>query len=103
MPRQIAGRFLLLLALAAGWQAALLHPITHVDADGGLIHRHDGHSPGAGELCDALAALTTCASGAAQSVLPSSALPYGFLSEPKSAPRTAEALPFLSQGPPAAL
>jgi len=106
MPREIVrrriGRVLLALALLAGWQAALEHPIAHVDAAGELVHRHDGHAPGPGELCDVLAALTACASGAAQPVLPSPVLTDRFLSNPKGEPRTAEALPFRSQGPPAA-
>jgi hypothetical protein len=102
MSRQIAGRFLLLLALVAGWQAALLHPITHVDADGGLVHRHDGQSPGAGELCDALAALTTCASDFSHPFTASAQVADAVQFWRNGAPRTADALPFLSQGPPAA-
>ncbi len=68
-----AFRFLLALALLAVWQAALLHPLQHVDARGAFVHvpgKHvpkvpgDGSSPNS--LCDALAAVAACVSGAAQ-------------------------------------
>jgi hypothetical protein len=56
-----------LLALLAGWQSALLHPIGHVDERGAFVHPNHDHSrsgkssdPSA-QLCDALAALTACA------------------------------------------
>ena len=58
-------RVLIVLALLAGWQAALQHPIQHVDSKGGLVHLGDGHSgkktSQGSKLCDALAALTACA------------------------------------------
>jgi hypothetical protein len=52
-------RVFLAVALLAGWQSALQHPIEHVDELGELVHRHGGHSDeGAEPLCDLLAALT---------------------------------------------
>jgi hypothetical protein len=97
-------RVFLAVALLAAWQGALLHPIDHVDEHGGFVHLADGHSHGgdstaAGNLCDALAALTACAPGALQC----------FVFEPaedslstvsQGAPRLAEAPPFLAQAPP---
>ena len=97
------GRLLLVLALVTGWQAALLHPITHVDTDGELVHRHDGHSPGDGELCDVLAALTACAPDLSQPFTASAQVGDAVQFWRNGAPRTADALPFHSQGPPAAL
>jgi hypothetical protein len=97
-------RIALALALLAGWQAALRHPIEHVDGLGAFVHVHGGHShdedSGSEPLCDALAALTACA------VQPGIAF-EGSRSDfqapeyPVGAPRVAEAPPFLSQGPPA--
>jgi hypothetical protein len=95
----------LALALLGAWQAALEHPITHVDEHGEFVHvRDDGHShegeSESGPLCDALAALTACA--AAGSVFVAQVQSdYESPSYPSSAPRIAEAPPFLSQGPPA--
>ena len=58
-------RLFLTVALLAGWQAALLHPLQHVNGQGGLVHVTDGESgktdSGSSGLCDALAALTACA------------------------------------------
>jgi hypothetical protein len=96
-------RIALALALLAGWQAALQHPIEHVDGHGAFVHVPGGHSheedSGSGPLCDALAALTACA---AQPGLGFEGSPadYQAPETPVSAPRLAEAPPFLSQGPP---
>jgi hypothetical protein len=57
-------RAFLVVALLAGWQAALQHPLEHVDELGAFVHLHSGshgENPEAGPLCDALAALTACA------------------------------------------
>jgi len=99
-------RFALAVALLAAWQAALQHPIEHVDELGEFVHVHSGHSDDdgsdAGSLCDLLAALSACAA-------PTHALHEPFQSDyeppsyPSSAPRVAEAPPFLSQGPPASV
>jgi hypothetical protein len=90
--------------LLAGWQAALEHPIKHVDELGGFVHRHGGHSDGngtdAGLLCDALAALTACAADH-QVFVSSESSNYAVFCSPIDAPRVAQAPPFLSQGPPA--
>jgi hypothetical protein len=83
-------RVLVAVALLAGWQAALQHPIEHLDP----FHE-------AGSLCDELAALTACAAGGQ----PSTSAPwsdYGVPVCPVLTPRRAEAPPFLSQGPPIA-
>jgi hypothetical protein len=99
-------RVLLVIALLAGWQAALQHPIEHVDELGEFVHLHNGHShedgSGAEPLCDALAALTACApEGLA---LSSEQYPQNYEAPSYSieAPRVAEAPPFFSQGPPIA-
>jgi hypothetical protein len=97
---------LLIAALLAGWQAALVHPLEHFDDQGGFVHVADGHSGNPNShpsgLCDVLAALTACASHAPISLAHSTSvqpLPVFAGSEL----RTAQAPPFLSQGPPALL
>ncbi|HEV3009100.1 MAG TPA: hypothetical protein VGX52_08720 [Burkholderiales bacterium] len=37
-------RVFLVVALLAGWQAALQHPIEHVDELGEFVHLHSGHA-----------------------------------------------------------
>ena len=101
-------RGLLVIALLAGWQAALQHPIEHVDELGEFVHLHsghtynDGHSDGseAGSLCDTLAALTVCAPEAL-AFTGQHFSDYEQPSQSLDAPRVAQAPPFLSQGPPA--
>ena len=99
-------RVFLGVALLAAWQAALQHPIAHVDELGELVHLHDGHSSDdseGGTLCDLLASLTACAPDSA----PGAVLAEQFANPPSSftygAPRVADAPPFLSQGPPASV
>jgi hypothetical protein len=77
-----------------------------LDEQGGFVHLADGHDHGkksnASGLCDVLAALSACASNAANVFAAISSVqefPHHF----HSAPRAAEAPPFLSQGPPALL
>lgn len=67
-----AFRFLLALALLGVWQAALVHPLQHVDAKGAFVHvpgKPVAKVPGDGSSptlpCDALAAVAACVSGAA--------------------------------------
>ena len=92
--------------LLAAWQAALQHPIEHVGELGELVHVHSGKSSEDGEqaasLCDLLAALTACT---APTLLLWVHSQSGYESPlyPSSAPRLAEAPPFLSQGPPASV
>jgi hypothetical protein len=95
-------RLALAAVLLAAWQAALQHPVEHVDKLGGFVHVPGGsHEDGsdAASLCGLLAALTACAA-------PSQALFLQFQSDyepllyPCGAPRVAEAPPFRSQGPP---
>lgn len=102
-------RFLLIVALLAGWQAALVHPLEHVDERGHLVHTGDGHDRGdrsssdpSAKLCDALSALMAfAASGKPQTVLEAECSShYAFLAERL---RRADPPPFLSQGPPALL
>jgi hypothetical protein len=96
-------RVLLAIALLASWQAALQHPIEHVDELGEFVHLHSGHShdgSGAEPLCDALAALTACASEALAFCATHSP-DYEAPCHSPDAPRLAQAPPFLSQGPPA--
>jgi hypothetical protein len=99
-------RLLLAAALLVAWQAALQHPIEHVDELGELVHVHDGHAHDGdrepGSLCDLLAALTACAAGQS-SVLCPVPCRYATLSFPAPAPRVADAPPFFSQGPPASV
>jgi hypothetical protein len=102
----LLARLLLAAALLAGWQAALQHPIQHVDSKGGLVHVGDGHSgkktPDGSKLCDALAALTACAAHS-PALFESPAADHHAFRFSTSRPRAAEAPPFLSQGPPAVL
>jgi hypothetical protein len=102
---RLALRWFLVLALLAGWQAALQHPIVHVDSLGGFVHLHDGDSksPNSGPLCDALAALTACAPHGISPALAAEHPGHPFQSPEARAPRIAEAPPFLSQGPPASV
>lgn len=94
-------RVLIVVALLAGWQAALLHPLKHVDEHGALIHL-GGEPSGASELCDALAALTACAPEAHQRFEPPSAGRATGLSSITEG-RRAGVPPFFAQGPPAGL
>jgi hypothetical protein len=91
------------LALLAGWQAALVHPLEHVDTLGGFVHLGDGEpNPDKSLLCDALSALTACAAVAGlafTAIAPA---------EPRLVPlrleaRQAEPPPFFSQAPPTSL
>lgn len=92
-------RLFLIVALLAGWQAALQHPVEHVDRAGGFVHGVPGDSPEKGPLCDTLAALTACASSAA-TVVPVCVSLYAVPQFPAYEPRAAEAPPFFAQGPP---
>jgi hypothetical protein len=93
-------RLVLVAALLAAWQSALVHPLTHVDEQGGFVHL-DGHDKksAASELCDAIGVLAAVVAGAA-SPLVAATSDHVVLSRSTSAPRAAEAPPFLSQGPP---
>ena len=103
---------LLAVALFAGWQEALLHPLEHVDEDGELVHvahdrshSHDGDenpSDPSDKLCSALAALTACAPEAPARGFDPDLGDVTFLSQ-YGPPRAAEAPPFLAQAPPALL
>jgi hypothetical protein len=96
-------RLLIAIALLAAWQAALVHPLKHVDTLGGYVHLGgaDPH-PDKSELCDALAALTACAAQGALGV-PAIAPRGATAPSTRYAARQAEPPPFLSQAPPALL
>ena len=99
-------RIALAAVLLVAWQAALQHPIEHVDALGEFVHLPGVHShknqSGAGSLCDLLAALTACAAPT-HAAFAQFRSDYESPSCPACAPRLAEAPPFLSQGPPASV
>jgi len=82
-------RVVLVIALLAGWQAALAHSIEH----GSEAHEESS-------LCDSLDALTACAPDAVQLPVASQQLAYSSQLHHPGAPRMAEAPPFLAQGPP---
>jgi hypothetical protein len=54
-------RLFLVIALLAGWQSALVHPLAHVDEQGRLVHLGAGSKTSSDASCDVLAALTACA------------------------------------------
>jgi len=107
--RRLAPVFLA-LALLAGWQGALLHPLQHVDKHGALVHLTDSQAgaqkgdqkSGKTALCDALAALTACVAGALP-VLACEDCSEQTVSPRRAEPRVAQAPPFLAQGPPTLL
>jgi hypothetical protein len=91
-------RVFLVVALLAGWQAALLHPLQHAD-DGGLVHLGGKPSEKSAD-CDALAALAACAPHAQLAFevpVPGRESPVS----PQTEWRLAQPPPFLAQGPPA--
>lgn len=106
----------LAFALLAAWQAALLHPLEHVDELGQFVHlhgadggdargengRHDGPSDPSDKLGDALAALTACAF-AAFATLTAVFVHHAAIPLRYRAPRAAEAPPFHAQAPPTLL
>lgn len=109
MTRSVLARLFLVVVLLASWQAALVHPLEHVDEHGRWVHvddgreRHDGSpSDPSAKLCDALSALTACAPGKALDALLAAAASrqFHFAAERM---RRADPPPFLSQGPPALL
>ena len=108
MIRVLGLRVLLAVALLIACQAALLHPLKHVNAEGGYVHFADGHerqNPVNGKstrdpVCDIVAAVALCIGNAsAPSIAPVSRreLVRDFSS---SAARNALALAYRSQAPP---
>ena len=72
-------RFLLAAVLLAGWQAALEHPLAHVDEGGAFVHLASEHAPHEqgkakdSSLCDAIAAVAVavgCAGASAAFAAP---------------------------------
>jgi len=93
-------RVLLVIALLAGWHAALLHPLQHSDGSG-LVHL-GGKPSDRSAACDALAALAACAPQGElvfDLPVPGSESPVSS----KTEWRRAQPPPFLAQGPPALL
>ena len=82
-------RVFLVVALLAGWQAALAHSVEH-----GSGSHEDG------PRCGVLEGLTACAAASIHGNTPARA-DYDRPPIPFKAPRIAERPPFLSQGPPA--
>jgi hypothetical protein len=97
-------RVVLVAALLAGWQSALVHPLTHVDKHGGFVHlggQQQKKTDSSG-LCNVIAALAACAPSSVAIFIPidsSQAVSVPFA----AVPRIAEAPPFLAQGPPSVL
>jgi hypothetical protein len=103
---------LLAAPLLGAWQGALLHPLDHLDEHGHFVHlsgvdgsdargENDYESGDPSErLGDSLAALAVCVPDAAPLFSCREQLEHPARSTPQSAPRVAEAPPFLSQGPP---
>jgi len=93
-------RVFLLVALLAGWQAALLHPLQHADKHG-LVHL-GGKSSDKNVTCDVLGALAACTPQAQLAFdlpVPGRESPVS----PTTEWRLAQPPPFLAQGPPALL
>jgi hypothetical protein len=84
-------RVFLVVALLAGWQAALGHSVEH-----GASWHEDG------PLCGALDGLTACAAQEGAKLAPINSVD-GAPALPFDAPRLAERPPFLSHGPPASV
>ena len=101
-------RILLAVALLAAWQNALVHPLDHVNAEGGYVHFADGHEQqdpaieksARDPVCDVVAAVALCIGNvSALSIAPASRreIVRDFSS---SVARTAPALAYRSQAPP---
>jgi hypothetical protein len=104
----------LAVGLLAGWQAALEHPIGHVDEHGHFVHvsgtdggdargENDREGDASDRLGEALAALAACAPAAALDCLAEFESTHEVPRPQSGAPRAAEPPPFLSQGPPASV
>ena len=101
--RERLTRLLLVAALLAGWQLALVHPLQHVDGRGDLVHL-DGKDSGSPELlCDLIAALGACAPVYVAQMAPPCCGNESPAFRDFALHLAAAAPPFLSQGPPALL
>lgn len=106
---------LLRLSLAAlllsAWQAALLHPLQHVDAQGAYVHIPGGGMPKApGDKrapnpppCDVLAAVAACVASAPQFAIAAAAGIDAMHARETARPRGAPSLAYRSQAPPSLL
>lgn len=100
-------RLVLAATLLAAWQGALVHPLEHFDAHGGLVHLsggQDGHDhddeSGPSALCDAVAAVAACVDGRVPLALSFFGAEAVALPEPVSAPRGPAPPAYRSQAPP---
>jgi hypothetical protein len=91
------------IVLLAAWQAALQHPIEHVDQHGKLVHLPDAPSHAGSPLCGLLDSLTACPPHAPILLAAAEAFAHLAPFTVSGAPRVAEAPPFFSQGPPASV
>ena len=99
----------LLVALLAGWQSALLHPIDHVDQQGQFVHPTHDHSDtgrnsdSSAQLCDALAALTACVFAATSTFAVDPSAEIALALRGLGPLLVAAAPPFFAQAPPTLL
>ena len=101
-------RLVLALVLLAGWQLALVHPLKHLDPQGGYVHlggdhSHERKSGSADGLCDVIAALAACAPDTAAGQPPLCRGLQAAGSLDFAARLSTASPPFLSQGPPVLL
>jgi hypothetical protein len=92
----------LVAALLAGWQAALEHPVRHVDEHGGFVHGSQDEGGAAQLACDAIAAVGTAVGGAAPLPFFDSASVEALPQFSNSRFASAIALAYRSQAPPQA-
>jgi hypothetical protein len=99
-----AAHLVLVLVLLSGWTAGLLHPLTHADKAGRLVHLDgDPKSPGkADPRCDVLSSLGACLLGSTRSGATEVATHAPAVAS-SSFVQGGEAPPFFAQGPPASL
>jgi hypothetical protein len=103
-------RLALTVALLAVWQNALLHPLGHLDWQGGFVHVAGGHVPdgsgkqgGSESLCDAIAAVGVCLGGAQAPSLAAVAASESLPEINGGAAHCASPLAYRSQAPPSFL
>jgi hypothetical protein len=95
-------RLLLALALLVAWQNALVHPLAHLDHDGGLVHLDGGHDEGDGAnaSCDAIAAVAAVIGGGAAMDTAQVSHSEQFHPAKAAASMSAPLLAYRSQAPP---
>jgi hypothetical protein len=105
--RARAGCALLICALLAAWQSALLHPLQHLDKQGQLVHlgsaKPIGDKQGSSDpsqLCDALAGLSDSCAGDGNVAFPNLSSEYRPIFDRAGVPPASARPPFLAQAPP---